>query len=211
MKKFIKIISTALPIRTENVDTDQIIPARFLKTTKREGLGQYLFYNWRFDEGGNPKSKCFDNSNYQSKKILIAGNNFGCGSSREHAVWALLDFGFRALISSSFGDIFYNNSLKNGLLPVVVTHQKIDALNEIVENNPETLITIELEKQILVVKREKHLGVEASRIDSMTIFFPIDSFRKTCLLKGVDEMGYVLSHDKQIMEFEQKHRIFISA
>lgn len=182
METFTRLTSTCLPIRTENIDTDQIIPARFLKTTKRTGLGKYLFYNWR----GND----FDESIHRSKKILIAGNNFGCGSSREHAVWALMDYGFKTVISSSFGDIFYNNSLKNGFLPVMLKPHETEKLFRLIEHNNNTMITIDLQKQT----------VEAN---SFLFRFHIDSFRKICLLKGTDELGYIFSFEDKIREFEQ--------
>lgn len=200
MNKFTTITSTCLPIRTENIDTDQIIPARFLKTTMREGLGQYLFFNWRFDEHGHEMNdSIFADSRFKKSKIMLAGNNFGCGSSREHAAWALLDYGFKAVISSSFGDIFYSNSIKNGLLPVVLKPQNLEGLFANVEKKPDISITINLNKQ------------EVSLSENIKKYhFPIDSFHKTCLLKGVDEMGYIKSFEKHIEEFEKNHRIFIS-
>lgn len=193
MKQFTTLTSTCLPIRTENIDTDQIIPARFLKTVKREGLGQYLFFNWRYDEKGKEvKDSIFSNPKYKKAKILIAGDNFGCGSSREHAPWALLDFGFNAIISSSFGDIFYNNSLKNGLLPVIVTHNELARLFALVEKDPKTKITIDLPWQRV-------------KISSFSFSFPIDAFRKTCILNGTDELGYILLFENKIKEFERLH------
>ncbi|OGG26374.1 3-isopropylmalate dehydratase small subunit [Candidatus Gottesmanbacteria bacterium RIFCSPLOWO2_01_FULL_39_12b] len=181
MRKFIKLASTCLSMPTENIDTDQIIPARFLKTTERKGLGKYLFYNWR--------GKHFDESIHRGKKILIAGNNFGCGSSREHAVWALMDFGFEAVISSSYGDIFYNNSLKNGFLPVILKAGEIQKIFNLIEQNPKVNLTIDLQKQTVVAY-------------PLLFSFPIDSFRKNCLLKGVDELGYILSYEKEITRYE---------
>ncbi len=198
MKKFIKITSTCLPIRDENIDTDQIVPARFLKITTREGFGKYLFYDWRFDNyGKKKKNNQFDDSNHHTYKILIAGNNFGCGSSREHAVWALQDFGFDALISSSFGDIFYSNALKNGLLPVIVKPQELDKLFRQFENNPSQKVSIDLAEQKVICS-------------SLSLNFTIDSFRKSCLLKGVDELGYILSFENKIKNFESSHKIFIT-
>lgn len=189
MNKFTKVTSTGFPIKTENIDTDQIIPARFLKTTQKEGLGKYLFYDKSFD------------LNDCTSKILIAGNNFGCGSSREHAVWAIMDFGFRVVISSSFGDIFYNNALKNGLLPAILKPAQLNKLFRIVENKPKTKITVDLEKQQITTYKEELL----------ILHFPIDSFRKTCLSNGVDELGYILSFQEKIREFERLHQNFISA
>lgn len=195
MKQFTTLISSALPIRTENIDTDQIIPAVFLKTTTQEGLGRFLFHRWRFAQDGSPKTESvFHNPDYNGAKILIAGNNFGCGSSREHAVWALADYGFSAIVSSSFGDIFFSNCLKNGLLPVTVTHTQLDQLLDLVENNPSTMITIDLAKQIVTIPNVHR-----------TIKFAIDPFRKTCLLTGVDDLGYMLAHEKQIKAYEKKH------
>ena len=199
MKQFTTITSTCLPLRTENIDTDQIIPARFLKTTLREGLGKYLFYNWRFNNKDKELQSQFNNSNYQTAKIIVAGNNFGCGSSREHAVWALLDFGFKVIISSSFGDIFYNNSLKNGLLPVVLKPAELEELLTVIEKQPDTLVTVDLENETVTIaglNKEYH--------------FPIDSFRKTCLLKGVNELGYILSFKEKIKSFEKDHQSLIT-
>lgn len=198
MQQFITITSTCLPIRTENIDTDQIIPARFLKTTSRKGLGKFLFYDWRFDEKGKPKKSHFHELNHESVKILLVGDNFGTGSSREHAVWALLDYGFKVIISSSFGDIFYSNSLKNGLLPIVVSASELEKLLSFIVKNPHTIMIVDLENQRLVVPTMEK-----------TFDFAIDPFRKSCLLKGVDELGYILSFEKQINEFEKKHISFI--
>ncbi|MBI2617321.1 3-isopropylmalate dehydratase small subunit [Candidatus Gottesmanbacteria bacterium] len=198
MKKFHKLFSTCLPVREENIDTDQIVPARFLKVTSREGFGTYLFYDWRFDKsfgGAQDKSntKCvFNNPKYKGAKILVAGNNFGCGSSREHAAWAIAEYGFRVVVSSSFGDIFYNNALKNGLLPISVKPKELEILFQIIEKKSQTEITVDLKKQKI-----------------HTFHFPIDSFRKTCLLKGVDELGYILSHEGKIKQFEQRQNIFV--
>ena len=187
MRKFTKLSSSCLLIKTENIDTDQIIPAQFLKTTERKGLGKFLFYNWR--------GKYFDESIHLSKKILIAGNNFVCGSSREHAVWALMDFGFAAVISSSFGDIFYNNSLKNGLLPVVLKPAELGKLVFLIEQNNKTKITIDLQKQTISA-------------DDFTFNFPINSFQKRCLLNSVDELGYILSFESKIEEYEKNRCSF---
>lgn len=193
MKKFTTLTSKAFPIRIENIDTDQIIPARFLKTIKQEGLGQYLFFNWRYDEHDHQLDRSvFSNSPYKDARILITGNNFGCGSSREHAPWAILDYGFEAIISSSFGDIFYNNSLANGLLPVIVTHSELNRLFALVEEYPKTKITIDLPRQ--------HV-----KVSSFSFSFPIDAFRKMYLLNGTDELGFILSQEKKIKEYETSH------
>lgn len=195
MKKFSRVISACLLIKSENIDTDQIIPAQFLKTTKKDGLGKYLFYNWRFDKYvKTKKNNRFDDSNHHIRKILIAGNNFGCGSSREHAVWALQDFGFRVIISSSFGDIFYNNSLKNGLLPVFLKPNQLEKLFRLIEHNNNTMVTINLQKQT----------VEAN---SFFFRFSIDPFFKTCLIKGIDELEYILSFKEEIDKYEKKSKI----
>ncbi|MBI2611998.1 3-isopropylmalate dehydratase small subunit [Candidatus Gottesmanbacteria bacterium] len=181
MNKFTTFSSNCLPIRDENIDTDQIVPARFLKIISREGWGKYLFYDRR------------DLLKKTKAKILVAGNNFGCGSSREHAAWAIGDYGFRVVISSSFGDIFYNNSLKNGLLCVVVKPKELEELIERIEKNPKTELTVDLEKQEV-------------RGKDFLYQFEIDSFRKRCLLKGVDEMGYILSYSEMINRFEMKQK-----
>lgn len=211
MKKFRTLISTCLAIRTENIDTDQIIPARFLKVTSKEGLGKYLFCD-------NPH---FRGLIGKGKKILIAGNNFGCGSSREHAVWTIMDFGFEAVISSSLGDIFYNNSLKNGLLPVKLKPFELNQLFIIIEENPKTKIIVDLENQSIVILRaspditpgrvEKPTSNSSRQTKTIIYKFPIDKFRKTCLLKGVYELGYILSFEERIRQFEKQHSIYINA
>lgn len=198
MKKFVSFESTMLPIREENVDTDQIVPARFLKITTRDGFGKYMFHDWRFDKSFGKaqdalKKGCvFNNPMYKKAKILLAGNNFGCGSSREHAAWAIAEYGFRVVVSSSFGDIFYNNALKNGLLPIVVQPKELETLFQISEKNPKKKIMVDLGKQKI-----------------HTFRFPIDAFGKTCLLKGVDELGYILSFEDQIKKFEQKQMTYV--
>mgnify|MGYP001589854875 FL=1 len=198
MKHFINIMSNCITIPEENIDTDQIIPAQFLKTTKKDGLGKYLFYNWRFDKfGKTKKNNRFDYSNHHINKILIAGNNFGCGSSREHAVWALTDFGFKVIISSSFGDIFYTNSFKNGLLLIIIKKNEVEKLFTAVEN-PKTKIIIDLEKQTIVIPSK-----------SILISFQIDEFKKNNLLNGADELEFILSQEKKIAEFEKKHKLYL--
>lgn len=187
-----------LPVREENIDTDQIVPARFLKITTKDGFGKYMFHDWRFDKSFGKaqdalKKECvFNNPMYKKAKILIAGNNFGCGSSREHAVWAIGEYGFCIVVSSSFGDIFYTNALKNGLLPVVIKPKELEILFQISEKNPETKISVDLKEQKI-----------------HTFHFSIDAFRKTCLLKRVDELGYILSFDKHIKKFEQKQMTYV--
>jgi 3-isopropylmalate/(R)-2-methylmalate dehydratase small subunit len=183
---------TAIPV--ENIDTDQIIPARFLKTTSKAGLGDNLFADWRYDSEGVPRPDFpLNRPEAQGAQILLAGDNFGCGSSREHAPWALTDFGFRAIVSTSFADIFRNNALKNGLLPVVVDAETQRQLFSLVEEEPNMEITIDLASQTLTLP------------DRRRVAFPIDEFSKTCLLEGVDQLGYLLKHDARIAAYEQTH------
>jgi 3-isopropylmalate/(R)-2-methylmalate dehydratase small subunit len=175
----------------DNIDTDQIIPARFLKTITKEGLGDQLFYDWRYDASGQPKPDFILNQPGSKKaRILLAGDNFGCGSSREHAPWALLQYGFRAIISTSFADIFKGNALKNGLLPIIVPRDVHAALFA----DPGTPVTIDLPSQTLTMANGR------------TVEFPIDPFAKYCLLEGVDELGYILNHQAQIEQFESRRR-----
>jgi 3-isopropylmalate/(R)-2-methylmalate dehydratase small subunit len=182
----------ALP--NENVDTDQIIPARFLKVTDKESLGQYLFYDWRYDAQGDPRPDFgLNQPRAQGAQILLAGNNFGCGSSREHAAWALRGFGFRAVISTEFADIFKNNSLKNGLLPIIVDEATHRDLFDLVDEIPAAELTVDLAGQSLTLP------------DGRAIKFPIDPFSKVCLLNGVDELGYLLQHEDAIRRYEMVH------
>ncbi len=199
MKPFTLLSSSMVAIPVENIDTDQIIPARFLKTTSKTGLGESLFADWRYQADGSPVSDFpLNQPEVQSAKILLAGDNFGCGSSREHAPWALTDFGFRAVVSTSFADIFRNNALKNGLLPVVVDEQTHQQLFSLVEEEPDTSITINLEEETLVLP------------DGRRVHFPIDSFSKTCLLEGVDQLGYLLKHVSEIAKYEKAHPARVS-
>ena len=183
--------STAVPLNVENVDTDQIIPARFLKATSREGFGKNLFRDWRYvnDDEKQPKEDFPLNDKTYSGKILVAGKNFGCGSSREHAAWAIKDAGFDVVVSSFFADIFKNNSLNNFLLPVTVSEGFLSKLFEVVTKNPETEIEVNLEKQTISAGGE-------------TESFDINSYKKTCLLNGYDDIDYLLSSKKEIEEFE---------
>lgn len=194
MEKFSKLLSSAIPLIQENVDTDQIIPARFLKATSREGFGEHLFKDWRFDEHGEPKSNFILNDPVYSGSILVAGENFGCGSSREHAAWALLDYGFKAVISSYFADIFKGNALNNGLLPVQVSSNTLRELLEAVQLDPMTLIEIDLEAQLL---RVNEIGILEH--------FEINLYKKTCLLNGYDDIDFLLSQKEKISAFERKH------
>jgi 3-isopropylmalate/(R)-2-methylmalate dehydratase small subunit len=176
-----------LPI--DNIDTDQIIPARFLKTTSKAGLGDQLFYDWRYDASGAPKPDFVLNEpDAVRAHVLVAGDNFGCGSSREHAPWALRQFGFRAVVSTSFADIFKQNSLKNGLLPIVVPADIHAALIA----SPGSIVKIDLEAQTITLT------------DGTSVEFPIDSFAKYCLLEGVDELGYILQQSAAIDSYEQR-------
>ena len=194
MEKFSKLLSSAIPLIQENVDTDQIIPARFLKATSREGFGEHLFKDWRFNEHGEPKTNFILNDPEYSGSILVAGENFGCGSSREHAAWALVDYGFKVVISSYFADIFKGNALNNGLLPVQVSSNTLRELLEAVQLDPMTLIEIDLEAQLL-------------RVDEIGILehFEINLYKKTCLLNGYDDIDFLLSQKEKISAFERKH------
>ena len=194
MEPFRKFTSRLVPLPNENVDTDQITPARFLKTTVKTGLGKILFYDWRYDADGSPRPDFILNKpEIIGAKILLAGRNFGCGSSREHSPWALADFGFRAVISTSFADIFRSNCLKNCLLPILVEQPEHVRLFHLVEENPAVEIAIDLESQSMVLP-----GGEA-------LIFPIDPFSRTCLLEGVDELGYLLRFTDRIAKFESSH------
>lgn len=193
MAKFTTLTSHAVPLPAENVDTDQIIPARFLKVTDKHGLGDSLFCDWRYLKDGSPNPDFVLNEPAsQGAQILIAGDNFGSGSSREHAPWALVGWGFRAVISTGFADIFKSNSLKNGLLPVEVSPTVHQQLMDAVQSDRTTQITIDLPSQ----------SVRA--LDSLETTFPIDEFSKHCLLEGIDQLGYLLSFDEQITDYEQQ-------
>ena len=191
--KFTTLISTAVPLPIENIDTDQIIPARFLKATTREGFGENLFRDWRYDKEGNPKQEFVMNNPTFKGEILIAGKNFGCGSSREHAAWAIEGAGFRAVVSSFFADIFRNNALNNGLLPVTVSEQMLAAIFEAVEANPATELKIDLEAQTIEI-------VGAEQKES----FEIAPYKKQCLMNGYDDVDYLVSIREEIQQFEQK-------
>ena len=193
MAKFTTLTSHAVPLPAENVDTDQIIPARFLKVTDKNGLGDSLFCDWRYlKDGSDNPAFVLNEAASQGAQILIAGNNFGSGSSREHAPWALVGWGFRAILSTGFADIFKSNSLKNGLLPVEVTADVYQALMEAVQSDRSTKIAIDLATQSVTGPD----GLEAT--------FPIDAFSKHCLLEGIDQLEYLLSFDGQISSYEQQ-------
>jgi 3-isopropylmalate/(R)-2-methylmalate dehydratase small subunit len=190
MKPFARLESRVVPLPIDNVDTDQIIPARFLKTISKEGLGDGLFCDWRYDSDGRPRPDFILNQpRARGAEVLLAGDNFGCGSSREHAPWALTQFGFRAVISTSFADIFRQNALKNSLLPVTVpreVHAELFALD------PEARVSIDLASQTLTLPSGRKVE------------FPIDAFSKTCLLEGVDELGYILKQEPAIAAYEAR-------
>lgn len=189
--KFDILESTCVPIPFENIDTDQIIPARFLSATSREGFGENLFRDWRYKKSGEINRDFALNDPEYRGKILVAGRNFGCGSSREHAVWAVYDYGFRAVVSSDFADIFRNNSLNNGLLPVEVPEKFLKELLELITRDPDTMIRIDLEKQSFSVIP-----------DGKSVSFEINPFRKECLLKGLDDIDYLLSLGDLIKDYE---------
>ena len=193
MAKFTTLTSHMVPLPAENVDTDQIIPARFLKVTDKHGLGDSLFCDWRYLKDGSPNPDfVLNRPESQGAQILIAGNNFGSGSSREHAPWALVGWGLRAIISTGFADIFKSNSLKNGLLPVEVSPEVHKALMEAAQLDPSTKVTIDLPTQ------------SVTGLESLEATFPIDEFSKHCLLEGIDQLGYLLSFDDQITRYEQQ-------
>ncbi|MBS1947082.1 MAG: 3-isopropylmalate dehydratase small subunit [Bacteroidetes bacterium] len=190
-KSINNIKSTAVPVNIENVDTDQIIPARFLKATTREGFGQNLFRDWRFNSNGQPKNDFILNNPTYHGKILVAAKNFGCGSSREHAAWAIKDYGFDVVVSSFFADIFRNNALNNFLLPVTVSESFLQKLFDAIKKNPGTEIEVNLEKQTIALlpsgEQEK---------------FDINNYKKTCLLNGYDDIDYLLNIKNEIEKFE---------
>ncbi|HRP33453.1 MAG TPA: 3-isopropylmalate dehydratase small subunit [Agriterribacter sp.] len=197
MGKSIDIVeSTAVPITIENIDTDQIIPARFLKATTREGFGKNLFRDWRFENGDDqkPKKDFPLNNPVYSGKILIAGKNFGCGSSREHAAWAIKDYGFDVVVSSFFADIFKNNALNNFLLPVLVSEEFLQQLFNAVEKNPAVVIKVNLGEQFIEIS---DTGARAS--------FDINSYKKACLLNGYDDIDYLISMKPEIEAYEHTH------
>jgi 3-isopropylmalate/(R)-2-methylmalate dehydratase small subunit len=192
-EKFTVLESTCVPLPLANIDTDQIIPARFLTATTREGFGENLFRDWRYDKDGNPVKDFVLNRTDFSGEILVTGSNFGCGSSREHAVWAITGHGFRAVVSDSFADIFMNNALNNGLLPVMIPTETLARLTALVLSDPGAKARIDLDRQLLSVPGH---GVSAT--------FPLNAFRKECLLKGLDNIDYLLSIKDEILKFEPR-------
>lgn len=191
MANFTNILSTAVPLPVENIDTDQIIPARFLKTTGREGFGKNLFRDWRFHKDGLINNDFILNNSAYFGKILIAGNNFGCGSSREHAAWAIIDYGFKVVISSFFADIFKENALNNGILPVQISEEFLQISLKTVKNDPKTSILVDLETQIVI------LG-EIGKSEN----FEINPYKKLCLQKGYDDIDYLISIKDKIEAYE---------
>src|SRR5512134_510097 len=190
MAQFTTLTSRVMPLPVNDIDTDQIIPAQFLKVTDKNGLAEALFYHWRYNDDGSPKPEFVLNQpDKKGAQILLAGDNFGCGSSREHAPWALTSYGFRAVISTSFADIFRNNSLKNGLIPIIVDTKTHEMLFDLVEEVPNAEFTVDLESQTL-------------SFPNGSVQFLIDSFNKACLLNGTDELGYIMSFEKAIAAFE---------
>ena len=192
MQAFVKLTGVAAPIDRVNIDTDQIIPAVYLKRIERSGYGQFLFSSWRFNEDGSPNADfVLNDPNYQNPKILVAGRNFGCGSSREHAPWALDDFGIRCVIAPSFADIFFSNCFQNGLLPVVLPEEDVRRILDNLKENPGAQLTVDLEAQRVWTEDEE-----------VALSFDVDQFRKYCLLNGLDEIGLTLQHEDKIAAFE---------
>jgi 3-isopropylmalate/(R)-2-methylmalate dehydratase small subunit len=197
MEPFNRYEGTVVPLDRVNVDTDQIIPKQFLKLIQRTGFGKYLFYDWRFSQDGTPNSSfVLNDPRYNKGRILLARANFGCGSSREHAVWALSDYGFRALIAPSYADIFYNNCFKNGVLPIILPATEVDLLFEDVTSLEGYALRIDLEDQTVL------------KPDGKAIRFEIDPFIKKCLLGGLDDVSLTLQHEKEISSYELQMQAF---
>lgn len=191
MEKFTTLKSKAIPLNIPNIDTDQIIPARFLKATDKKGFGDNVFKDWRYDENGDLKSDFPLNNPKYSGSILVAANNFGCGSSREHAAWALVGYGLKVIISSFFADIFKGNALNNGLLPIQVSETFLEKLFKVIESDANTILTVNLETQSLTVN---DTGLSSN--------FDIDSYKKTCLINGYDDIDYLINQKAKIKAFE---------
>jgi 3-isopropylmalate/(R)-2-methylmalate dehydratase small subunit len=195
MEKFDKLTGVAAPLPLINIDTDMIIPKQFLKTIKRTGLGKSLFFEMRFDDAGNEiEDFVLNQPAYRNAQILVAGDNFGCGSSREHAPWAILDFGIRCVISTDFADIFYNNCFKNGILPIKLPQEDVDKLMDDAQRGANATITVDLESQTI------------SGPDGGEISFEMDSFRKHCLINGLDDIGLTMEKAEKIKAFEEKSK-----
>jgi len=196
MEKFTQLTSRLVPLAVNDIDTDQIIPARFLKVTDKNGLGENLFADWRYNQDGTPKADfALNKEENQGAQVLLTADNFGCGSSREHAPWALMSFGFRAVIATSFADIFYNNAAKNGLLLVKVAPEAQQKLMAMRESDAGVQVTIDLERK------------EMSLPDGEKVSFPVDSFSRMCMLQGKDQLEYIFSFKDQIAAYEKKHGI----
>ena len=196
MKKFTTLSSAVVPLPVENVDTDQIIPARFLKATTREGFGENLFCDWRYDGAGNPRADFVLNNPTYNGKILVAGKNFGCGSSREHAAWALQDYGFDVVISSFFADIFKGNALNNGLLPIQLSDGFVQRIFLAVETDPQSQVTVDLEAQTVTIEATKEYES-----------FEINPYKKSCLINGYDDIDFILNQREAIEQFEQQKAV----
>ncbi|WP_299276804.1 3-isopropylmalate dehydratase small subunit [uncultured Psychroserpens sp.] len=196
MEKFTTLKSTAIPLNIENVDTDQIIPARFLKATDKNGFGDNVFRDWRYHKDGSENSEFILNNSKYSGSILVAGDNFGCGSSREHAAWAIVGYGFRVVVSSFFADIFKGNALNNGLLPVQVSESFLINLLNRIESNPNTELEINLQNQTISI-----VDLDISEN------FEIDAYKKTCMINGYDDIDYLINNKEQIEAFEA-HKIY---
>ncbi len=194
MEPISKFTGRMAPLPINDTDTDQIIPARYLKVTDKNGLGAACFSDWRYNADGSPKPEFpLNQPQYQGAKVLVGGHNFGCGSSREHAPWALIGAGFQAVVSTDFADIFKGNALKNGLLPVIVDEETHQQLISLAQEDPTSQVTVDLESQKLVLP------------DGRAVTFPIDSFSRYCLLNGVDQLGFLMGLDPQIVEYETEH------
>ncbi|HOV72195.1 MAG TPA: 3-isopropylmalate dehydratase small subunit [Dysgonamonadaceae bacterium] len=196
MEKFVKLTSTVVPLPIENVDTDQIIPARFLKATNKDGFGDHLFADWRYNKDGSPKADFVLNNPTYKGSILVAGKNFGSGSSREHAAWAIAGYGFKVVVSSFFADIFKNNALNNGVLPVVVTPEFLNEIFQSVGENPNMTLTVDLENQTIT-----------NNATGKSEKFDINVYKKECLIKGLDDIDYLLSK-KDLIEAYEASRTF---
>jgi len=196
MEKFIKLTSTAVPLPTENIDTDQIIPARFLKATDKKGFGDNVFRDWRYHKDGSLNENFVLNNARYTGNILVAGTNFGCGSSREHAAWALAGYGFKVIISSFFADIFKGNAFNNGLLPIQVSENFLQETLKIIKENPATELEIDLENQIVSISSNK-----------LSEAFEVDPYKKLCLINGYDDIDYLLSNKEKIVAFEKERSL----
>ena len=199
MEKFIKLKSTAVPLPIENIDTDQIIPARFLKVTDKIGFGNNLFRDWRFDDNESPISSFVLNDNTFSGSILVAGDNFGCGSSREHAAWALADYGFKVVVSSYFADIFKGNALNNGILPILVSAEFLSKIIAKITSNPKTNVIVDLENQTIAVEDT-----------DLSESFEIDAYKKICMINGFDDIDFLISNKNKIEDFEKNRASSLS-